>query len=130
LNVPKRFDRGWSGGPANGSGRFKWAIVADAESHWVGFQVYKCIGREIVRGKPGRPFFNRDGYTSSPDPVFELSEAQTFLGGTIKWDGCSDWMFNDTPIHYCSMDSAKELGALMEWLYEIAEELMPETWNS
>lgn len=55
-------------------------------------------------------------------PNFE--DGQVFLSGGIKWDGCSNWNFNDKQvmIHFCGRSDATSIGRLIDHLYQIAKE--------
>lgn len=49
--------------------------------------------------------------------------APTFLHGDIKWDGCSNWSFDEQDrvmLHFCGAVAATGLGRLMRRMYEIA----------
>lgn len=57
-----------------------------------------------------------------------IEDAEVFLRGSVKWDGCSNWDFpglEDVMMHFCSVQDAKNLGILFERIYGIAEELIP-----
>lgn len=76
-------------------------ITWSAKSHWVEFTVTE---------------------------TYNFDEVETFVTGSIKWDGCSNWDFNtgDCMKHFCGRCGAMGLGRLMDRLYTIAQENMPE----
>lgn len=96
-------------------------VITQKPSHWLGFNVYRVIGRL----ENGTRVYNRDGYKSSPDPVEDRAEAQVFMSGSIKWDGCSDITIDDEPLHFCGRSSMEEFTALLPAIYDLAAELIP-----
>lgn len=92
---------------------------------YVEFKAYKVIGWDT---KTGAAVFEKAddpccGPTESP------CEAEVFLSGSVKWDGCSNWRFDsqdDVMIHFCSVGQAENVGKLFRWLYEIAADIMPD----
>lgn len=62
---------------------------------------------------------------------FIVAEGDDILfHGGIKWDGCSNWDFSTDdgtthPLHFCGKGDAKNFGQLLDKLYEVAAELMP-----
>lgn len=77
---------------------------------------------EIVARVEGNPQFNRKGATSWPDNVDEIGDAQPYLSGFVKWDGCSDFDFFET--HFCGPRDYKTHCSLLRYIYERAHELM------
>jgi hypothetical protein len=96
-------------------------VVTEKKSHWLGFKVYRVLGKTA----DGARVYNRDGYTSSPDPVGDRAAAQVAVSGSIKWDGCSDITVDDDPLHFCGRDGAEEFAALLSAIYDLASELIP-----
>jgi hypothetical protein len=95
-------------------------VVTERHSHWLGFNVYQVLGRT----ESGARMYNRDGYSSSPDPVEDRTVAQVFISGSIKWDGCSDMSIDDEPLHFCGRDNVEEFAALLSAIYDLAAELI------
>jgi hypothetical protein len=89
-------------------------------SHWADVEVYEYIGEEV--SNPPRKFFNRKNWVSSPDPVYSIDEAEPYLTGYIKWDGCSE--LNIGCPHWCGPYQYKKHFALLEWLYKRSRELL------
>jgi hypothetical protein len=96
-------------------------VVTEKSGHWLGFKVYRVLGRT----EGGTRMYNRDGYKSSPDPVELRSEAQVFLSGSIKWDGCADISVEDDPLHFCGRSDMEEFIAVLSAIYDLAAELIP-----
>lgn len=85
------------------------------------FQVFEIVG--IVEGTK-EILFLRAGGDESTDTVAETNFAQAFASGTVKWDGCSDIYFDECDrgmIHFCSRENVKNLAAVLDTLYDLAE---------
>jgi len=102
-----------------------FTVVAKPSSHHCDFDVYEIASREptITWSLPDK---------CSPEFTEDLSKAEKFLHGFIKWDGCSNWHFDiqdGCMIHFCSADESQAIGNLFRELYLIADELIP-NWNN
>ena len=87
------------------------------------FEVFK-----IVSGDSAEVAWQKAGEDVEPIPVEYLDEAECFLSGHVKWDGCSNWNFDEqekVSIHFCSVQQAMNIGVLFERLYRMAKELLP-----
>jgi hypothetical protein len=62
-------------------------VVASADSLAVSFKVYEMESQEPVQ------YRSKD--TDDYNPVSSPEEAEVFLSGAVKWDGCSDWHFDE-----------------------------------
>lgn len=104
-------------------------IVGRAEEHRLDFTCYEVVGQEL-NGQPGW-VFNRNEWETLPDLVSDYREAQPFLSGAIKWDGCANVKFDEqdsTMLHFCGRDDAAKIGKLFNALYDLAEKLIP-AWD-
>lgn len=68
------------------------------------------------------------------EPTENIAEAERFLNGTLKWDGCFDLSFDDnadrnTCLHFCGVADARNLGVLMERIYAQAKEELGQKAN-
>lgn len=89
------------------------------------FQVLQICGEQI-EPVPGKLYERFDDATN--EMTLKPEEADVFLAGFIKWDGCSDWEFptqETCMLHFCGIDQATSIGRLMNRMYEIAAEQMP-----
>ena len=59
----------------------------------------------------------------------ELEDAELFIDGYVRWDGCSNWLFHECArgfkIHACSKKELIEIGAIMAACHDITAELLP-----
>ena len=102
-------------------GEAVFTIACKPFEHYCEFEVFEIISSEptTLWSLPGgsRTYVTDD-----------ISEAERFLHGSIKWDGCSNWHFDiqdDCMIHFCSAQDAAAIGVLFAELYRIADELIP-----
>lgn len=98
-----------------------------APEHVVEVKVYELLGIETLQ-KPGRILFQDGNVSRDRYSTTAMSEAEVFMEGDIKWDGCSNWSFypaDNCAIHFCGADDAAKLGELFKRLYEEAEHLIP-----
>lgn len=107
-----------------------FAIALPSEYH-VDYAVYEAVEGIDASGKKDI-LFQREGMMSSPHYVNDIKLAEVFLHGFVKWDGCSNWMFNenerDTMLHGCSRTDLTNLGEVMARCWDWTKELLP-TWN-
>jgi hypothetical protein len=62
--------------------------------------------------------------TKTEADVLTAEEAETFLTGQIKWDGCAH-LYPREYVHICSKDDARRWGEMLTRLYDLAAEMMP-----
>lgn len=89
------------------------------------FEVVKIIGEQTA------PVFGTLYETEDDFGTLDHTLAVTFLDGSIKWDGCSNWDFhtNECMAHFCGVRQATSIGRLMQRMYEITAESMPKFDN-
>ncbi len=98
----------------------------EAPDHVLDFKVYEILWKE----PDGTFAFDREGSIGS-DPVLTTSEAQVYLSGGIKWDGCSNMHFDEQDrvmLHFFSKREAMNTGVLLGRLYDLAAKLIP-AWS-
>ena len=94
--------------------------------HWVEFEVLALDSCEAP------PLYHRRDSTSYPDPVEDISEAEVYAHGTVKWDGCSDWQLLEAQracLHSCSRGGIARHATAMERCWDWAGELIGERWQ-
>ena len=111
-----------------------FTIVAVPHSHHVEFTVYDIEGwREgPTPGVFDLPLWHKAGAPSYPDAVETLAEAEPYLHGSVKWDGCSNWHFDEQDrlmLHGCSRRDVLRFGKVMAMCWDWAADLCP-SWNA
>lgn len=108
-----------------------FTVVSEARDYKVDFTVYDVVGfcEGANKGVYDRPIWHKIGATDSMDSVETLEEAEVFLHGQVKWDGCADWYFDEQDrvmLHTCSRAGLERYSAVMLYCYDMARELLPD----
>lgn len=84
---------------------WSWEPNSEGECIWLDFEIYKLLGS--AEANDGERAYNRKGSDYSPNPVYDLDEAQIEIKGFMKWDGCCQFTLEDPPAHLDSRHSLK-----------------------
>lgn len=103
--------------------RVDWTDIGySAELTDMGYRADFII-KKIISCNPVLEWANEDE-TLTPD----WSKADTFCHGDIKWDGCSNYWFDEQDKmcipHACSREDLVNLGILLGRVFDIAAEIM------
>jgi hypothetical protein len=99
-----------------------YVVLYGVERHYITFMVFEILSLEP------KILLHAKHEDSRPNPVETFEDAEVFLAGRIKWDGCADlnWAPDDDGYHhYCSRKQATEIGTLLHRIYELASDAMP-----
>lgn len=99
-------------------GTFGFRLVWTYAEHWCDVKVYEVE----TRGNDGAPGFHRRDAPCSPDPVPDIADADTYLEGYVKWDGCAE--LNQGCPHWCGPADFVKHCELLRYIYTRANELM------
>jgi|688.fasta_scaffold819497_1 hypothetical protein len=61
-----------------------------------------------------------------------INESEPYLHGTVKWDGCSNWYFDEQDrvmLHGCQRSDLTRFGEVMAACWDWASELLEPTWQ-
>lgn len=109
---------------SNGIG---FRLVWWAKEHVANVTVYRVLS---VDGD-GEPMFWRLGSPHNGNPTRLHREAEEYLSGFVKWDGCTE--LNQGRPHWCGPEEYKAHAGLLKHIYHTAHQLMgrePETpWD-
>ena len=105
------------------------AEVKDDDVH-VDFKVYEIYGEVFNMGeKVGILNYHGNNGEFTPD----IDKAKLYLHGTIKWDGCSDWWFDEQErrvmLHFCGRRDMRTLGLLFDMMYEMMPDLLGDKYD-
>jgi len=81
--------------------------------HWLNFTAYEIVAVS------DQSMYNKKGYTGSGEWVEKIEEAEVFIQGYLKWDGCTEWEFVDAR-HFCGWKCAHILSRIIDALYSTA----------
>jgi len=105
-----------------------FVIVAEPHSHHVDYKIYNMYGYDQATG----PYFCKEDENGAINPVDNIEEADVFMSGSVKWDGCSNWHFNEQErgmIHGCCKDHLVNIGLALGEAWDWTKELIPNTWH-
>lgn len=92
-----------------------WDIgITEIESHYMSFWVAEIAART----SDGEKYYTDSGQPNRQTTT--LIDAQVFLSGSIKWDGCADLQFPNNCYHFCGKEDAESFGRLLQKLYQLA----------
>ncbi len=98
------------------------------DAYFVDFKVYEIVAHtEGEKGKFDVPWYEGiDGCGMDDKATEDIEKANTYIAGTVKWDGCSHFNFGDADgyIHLCGKFSMKNLQEIIEKVYVRCGELM------
>jgi hypothetical protein len=115
------------------SHELRFTIVAEPHEHWVDYTLFDIEGwgEGEVKGIYDKPLWHKAGAPSRPSTVKTLDEAEPYLHGTVKWDGCSNWHFDEqerTMLHGCRKSDVQRFGDAMAMCWEWTADLCP-AWD-
>lgn len=110
-----------------------FTIMAQVRDHRVDFCVYDIAGRVEgeVKGVFDVPEWTKAGADVILDTTSDISEAACYLHGHVKWDGCSNWHFDEQDncmLHACERSGLQRLGEVMARCWDWTAELLP-NWS-
>lgn len=96
----------------------------------VGFVAVEIVSPSVSSeaGVPlGRGYSRRNTVRSS-NLVFDPRNAEPYLAGSVKWDGCADYTLGDPEsgvmMHVCSRDDIEKVSRVLALIYERCGEIM------
>lgn len=105
-----------------------FTVIATAKEYCVDYLVY-----EIVAYSPDNdPLWQTKDSNYSPNPCSDISNAEVFINGSVKWDGCSNWYFDEQErgmIHGCNKDDLTRIGHVMGLCWDMTSKLCPNWFN-
>lgn len=96
-----------------------FVILWDYDRHWADFRVYDVISAD----EQGNLLYPQKEWQISADMVASPLEAEVYISGNIKWDGCSD--LDITPAHWCGVEEWIDHCELLKFLWTRWLELEP-----
>lgn len=102
-----------------------YTAVAEVHDYSVAYKLYEISGEY----EDGTVCWPREGSTSNMDAVDDLGAAEVYFSGSVKWDGCSDWWFDEQErgvmLHACNKYNLLAIGEAMGRCWEWTLELLP-----
>ena len=109
-----------------------FTIVAVTHEYRVDFKIYEVIG--LAEGATLGVYDVPEFYTTENDRLTEsIQEAELYLHGEVKWDGCSNWHFDEQDrvmLHGCARQDVLRFGEVMAACYDWAAEIFGPSWTA
>lgn len=102
------------------TGDRRHTIAAVVAEYHVEFKIYPTV--ELVSNDGVNLAWYADSGTGE-DYTDSLDHAATLFAGSVKWDGCSNWLL--TNIHACGRTELTDLSTLMVQCWDMAARLCP-----
>lgn len=105
-----------------------WPLLDHDQAYVIKFiarRIYECRdrdGRETVEYQDAEA-------SSSPSPTPDRAKAEWHVQGSVKWDGCCDYKYNQETVmlHICGPADVEIESELLRVIYRVAHKAMPET---
>jgi len=104
-----------------------YTVIAYPEEYFVKYDIYEIDCED----SDGAPNFHKAGSPIHPDPVKNIEDAEKYLNGDVKWDGCSNWFFDEQErgmLHGCDRNDLLNIGKIMASCWDLTKELCPK-WD-
>ena len=103
----------------------RFTVVAEIYDGHVDFKLYDIVAENAE----GTPEWTKKGTADLLDTTPILDDAEPYLRGGVKWDGCSNWWFDEQErgvmLHGCRRRDLTRLGEAMAKCWDWASELIP-----
>lgn len=100
-----------------------YTVIAEAREMAVEYEIYEIAGiyadgqaTYFLKGDPGF------------EPVDAIEQAQLFAHGSVKWDGCSNWYFDEQDevmLHGCDRGYLTGIGEILATCWDLTKSLCP-----
>lgn len=93
------------------------------------FEIYAILGTDYTDGEGvliSPLLFSIAGARSSADSTVFVHEAERFAHGSVKWDGCSDFLLDDNGmmLHVCDASGILHIGQALALAYDICAQIV------
>jgi len=106
----------------------RFVVAAEVAEFHVDYFIYDIAGFT----EDNLPLLQKKDATFYPDPVESMEDAEVFLHGFVKWDGCSNWHFDEQDrlmIHGCGRADIQRIGDIMAACWDWTAEILP-NWDT
>lgn len=102
-------------------GDFGFRVRFEYDSTWCEFVAFEKVSRDA----DGRPYFYEKDAVSSRQETISIADAEPYIMGYIKYDGCAEISFSE---HLCGMESFQAHCELLKFLWNRARGLMSSSY--
>ncbi len=107
-----------------------FTVVAKPSDYRVDYTIYDIMGFEGLNSFD-RPLWQKRGASYGPTFVMTLEEAEVYIHGEVKWDGCSNWHFDEQDrvmLHGCRREDILRFGKILAECWDWTAVLCP-SWD-
>lgn len=95
----------------------EYTIKADPKEYWVSYKVYEVAG--WMDDTQTTPLYGSEWSTNQED-------GHVIVEGDVKWDGCSNWSFNEqVMLHGCAREDLEAVGRMLSECWDMTATLCP-----
>ena len=102
-----------------------FTITAKVDDCMVEFKIYDIVG--WVEGSISG-IYDKPLYPTFREHTEDIDKAEVYLSGHIKWDGCSNWNFDEQDrgmIHGCTKHDLERISGVMLRCWDMTSSLCP-----
>jgi len=100
-----------------------FGVELQIDSHYVRFNAYKMFNQD------GKWHLHAANAPGQPAPTDVMEDAEVFVEGSVKWDGCANFNFPDSCYHTCDRSQLLDIGRVLVEIHKLCAAAMPETWQ-
>jgi len=105
---------------------YGFTVVAIPKDYHVDYIIHDHFGIQ-----DGKVLYTVDDVDDRYPYTDDITKAEIFIEGNIKWDGCSNWNYvanADIMLHGCCKDDILRFGLILGECWDMMDELCPH-WN-
>lgn len=109
-----------------------FTVTALPRGHYVEYKIYDIIGYTTITDSDTQyPIWQRAG-SDCFDLSYDLKDSETYISGSVKWDGCSNWNIDENErgmLHGCCRQDIQRIGDIMAQCWDWTAQLISDKWD-
>ena len=104
-----------------------FTVISTSHEHYVDYQIHDIVTYD----ESNNPMWGRSSLDLTPIHTNNLKESSIYLHGNIRWDGCSNWYFDEQDsimLHGCGREELMRYSKIMTECWDWTKELCP-NWD-
>ena len=100
---------------------YNFTVIANAYEYHVEYTIY-----DHEETEDDGPMYHKKDSDYYPDPVENVEDADIYMHGYIKWDGCSNWYIDEQDrgmLHGCTRNDCKRAGDIIARCWDLTRAL-------
>lgn len=108
-----------------------FTVRAEVKEYLVEFKIYDIEGwvEDKTKGVYDKPLWHERDAPTHPAFIETLECAEVYAHGDVKWDGCSNWHFDEQDrvmLHGCTRGKIQRFGDILGTCWDWTKELCPD----